>query len=184
MDLVIDQAFPLLEAYAEELDALEEEVLQAPSARTVHALHAAKRDLFLLRRILWPQRDMVNSILRDDLGLIREDTKVYFRDCYDHAIQIMDLVESYRELTTGLLDVNLSSSSHRLNEVMRLLTVIATIFIPLTFIAGVYGMNFEHPESPWAMPELGWYYGYPLILAMMLAVAIGMLVYFRRKGWL
>ena len=184
MDLIIDQAFPLLDAYGEELEAIEDAVVQNPGKETVHAIHSAKRDLFTLRRMLWPQRDVVNSILRDEIELVQEETKVYFRDCYDHAIQIIDLIESYRELTTSLLDTYLSTTSHRLNEVMRLLTVIATIFIPLTFVAGVYGMNFAHAESPWAMPELSWYYGYPVVLGLMFVIAVGMLLFFHRKGWL
>jgi magnesium transporter len=115
---------------------------------------------------------------------LTRETRVYLRDCYDHAVQIIDLLESYRDVLASLLDLYYSSLSTRMNDTIRVLTVIATIFIPLTFLAGVYGMNFKHPSSPWAMPELHWYYGYPLILGLMLTVATGMLIFFRRKGWL
>jgi magnesium transporter len=134
--------------------------------------------------MLWPQREVLNSLVRDDSGLIEEQNQVYYRDCYDHTIQIMDLIETYRDMVTGLLDVYLSSVSYRLNEVMRVLTIIATIFIPLTFIVGVYGMNFASESSPWAMPELHWYYGYPLVWLLMIAIVGVMLGYFRRKKWL
>ncbi len=137
-----------------------------------------------VRRMLWPQREALNSLVRDSSGIIDDRNQVYYRDCYDHTIQIMDLVETYRDMITGLLDVYLSSVSYRLNEIMRILTIIATIFIPLTFIVGVYGMNFANPDSPWAMPELRWYFGYPLVWLLMIAVFGGMLVYFRRKKWL
>jgi magnesium transporter len=128
---------------------------------------------------------VVNALLRDDTGMISETTRIYLRDCYDHSVQVIDLIEMYRDITSGMLDVYLTAISNRLNDVMRVLTVIATIFIPLTFITGVYGMNFgNNTSSPWAMPELRWYFGYPLSLLLMLGVAIGMLVYFKRKKWL
>jgi magnesium transporter len=140
--------------------------------------------MVLLRRTLWPQREVVNALLREESELLSRETRLYLRDCYDHAVQIMDLLESYRDVLASLLDVYYSGLSMRLNDIIRVLTLIATIFIPLTFIAGVYGMNFANPHSPWAMPELHWYYGYPLILGLMLAVAVGMLFFFRRKRWL
>jgi magnesium transporter len=121
--------------------------------------------------------------LRGENPLIREDISVYLRDCYDHTIQILDLIENYREMATSLIDIYLSSTSYRLNEIMRVLTIIATIFIPLTFVVGVYGMNFSHPNSPWSMPELHWYYGYPLVWGAMVAIVIGMVIYFKRKHW-
>ena len=137
----------------------------------------------MLRRLLWPQREVISRLVHGDDVHVSDETKVYLRDCHDHTIQIMDLLESYRDMATGLLDVYLSSVSYRLNEIMRVLTVIATIFIPLTFIVGVYGMNFANDKSPWAMPELHWYYGYPLVWLFMIAVAGGMLLYFRRRKW-
>jgi len=183
IDLVIDEGFPVLEWLGDQIEQLEEQLLEAPTRGGLHRLHQLRRTLAILRRMLWPQREVANRLLRGDTPLIREENKIYYSDCYDHSIQIMDLVETYRDLVTSLLDVYLSSVSYRLNEVMRVLTVIATIFIPLTFIAGVYGMNFSHPGSPWAMPELHWYYGYPLIWLLMIAIAAGMLLYFRHRKW-
>ncbi|MDF1530412.1 MAG: magnesium/cobalt transporter CorA [Sedimenticola sp.] len=184
IDLVIDQSFPVLERFGSELEELEEQLLEEPSKETMRRLHELKRDGLLLRRMLWPQREVLNNLMREEELQIKDDVKLYFRDCYDHTIQIMELFETYRDMTTGMLDLYLSSVSNRLNETMRVLTVIATIFIPLTFIAGVYGMNFgSKTESPWAMPELNWYYGYPMIWALMISVGIGLLYFFKRKGW-
>ncbi|WP_435684847.1 magnesium/cobalt transporter CorA [Sedimenticola selenatireducens] len=184
VDLVIDQSFPVLERFGAELEELEEQLLAAPTRETLRRLHELKRDALLLRRMLWPQREVLNNLMRNEEYPIQEEIRLYFRDCYDHTIQIMDLLETYRDMTTGLLDLYLSSVSNRLNETMRVLTVIATIFIPLTFIAGVYGMNFGNKtDSPWAMPELNWYYGYPLIWGVMLAVGAGLLYLFKRKDW-
>jgi magnesium transporter len=184
VDLVVDAAFPLLEGLSESIEVLEDELLEKPDADTLAQIHNLRRDLLMLRRALWPQREVIGTLLRGGGDFVDESTQPYLRDCYDHSIQIMDLLESFREMSSSLLDVYLSSISQRTNEIMRLLTIIATIFIPLTFVVGVYGMNFEHPASPWAMPELGWYYGYPLIWAVMLSVVGGMLWYFRRRSWL
>ncbi|MEJ2593497.1 MAG: magnesium/cobalt transporter CorA, partial [Candidatus Thiodiazotropha sp.] len=143
-----------------------------------------KGELLLLRRMLWPQREVINALIREEGPDIDEDIKVYYRDCYDHTIQIIDLLETYRDMTTSMLDLYLSSVSNRLNEIMRVLTVIATIFIPLTFIVGVYGMNFGNDnKSPWAMPELRWYYGYPLVWLVMIVIAVVMLIIFKRRNW-
>ncbi len=182
IDLVIDQGFPVLEDFGERIEELEEELLQNPGKHTLAVIHQLKRDLLLLRRMLWPQREVINTLLRDGHVLIHEETRLYLRDCYDHAIQIMDLMESYRDMTASMLDVYLSSASNRLNEVMRVLTVIATLFIPPTFIVGVYGMNFDR-SSPWNMPELGWRYGYAFSWVIMLAMIIGLLIFFKRKKW-
>lgn len=184
IDVVIDEGFPVIEWFGGILEDLEEELLENPEERTMHRLYDVKRDSLFLRRMLWPQREVLNQIVREDGAFVSDETKLYFRDCYDHTVQILDLLETYRDMTTSMLDVYLSSVSYRLNEVMRVLTVIATIFMPLTFIVGVYGMNFgSSSKSPWAMPELGWYFGYPLVWLVMLAVAAGMLYYFKRKGW-
>ncbi|MGF1548178.1 MAG: magnesium/cobalt transporter CorA [Thiotrichales bacterium] len=184
IDTVVDGGFPVLEAFGAELEALEESLLEAPTHATLQRLHLLRRDALLLRRALWPQRETVSELLRDEASLLDETNRIYFRDCHDHAIQILDLLESYREMTTSMLDLYLSSVSFRLNEIMRVLTVIATIFIPLTFIAGVYGMNFgDRSGSPWAMPELDWYYGYPALWGIMIAIAFGMIFYFKRKHW-
>jgi magnesium transporter len=183
MDLVIDDGFPVLEWLGDEIEELEEEMLETPTGANLRRLYELKRTLVVLRRMLWPQREVVSRLVHGDDVHVSEGTKIYFRDCYDHTIQIMDLIESYRDMATGLLDVYLSSVSYRLNEIMRVLTVIATIFIPLTFIVGLYGMNFRNENSPWAMPELYWYYGYPLVWVLMIAIAGGMLVYFRKRKW-
>ena len=184
LDLVIDQGYPILEALGENIENIEEALLSSTFKQaTLAEIHQIRRDLLLLRRNLWPQREVLNNLLRGENPLIREDTSVYLRDCYDHTIQILDLIENYREMATSLIDIYLSSTSYRLNEIMRVLTIIATIFIPLTFVVGVYGMNFSHPNSPWSMPELHWYYGYPLVWGAMVAIVIGMVIYFKRKHW-
>jgi magnesium transporter len=184
LDVIIDEGFPVLEDFGEQVEDLEEELLGVPGRDTLIKLHAIKRELLFLRRRLWPQRELLNKLIRDENELLSEETTLYLRDCYDHTVQIMDLLETYRDMTASMLDVYLSSISYRLNDVMRVLTVIATIFIPLTFIVGLYGMNFTvNTNSPWAMPELYWYYGYPLLWLLMLAIAGGMILFFRRKGW-
>jgi magnesium transporter len=184
LDAVIDNFFPVLEGAGEYLEELEATVLSNPDEGTVSKIHGIKRQLLRLRRAVWPQREALNSMLREGTSLIAEDTKVYLRDSYDHTIQIIDLLENYREIASGLMDVYLSSVSNRMNEVMKVLTIFAAIFIPLTFIAGIYGMNFDPERSPWNMPELDWYLGYPFALGLMAAVGVGMLVYFRHKGWI
>lgn len=185
IDLVIDQGYPLLEKFGEDIEALEEEILDLNAKQaTLAKTHKIRRELLLLRRSLWPQREVISTLLRDDISLIKESTLIYLRDCYDHTTQILDLIENYREMAASLIDVYLSSASHRLSEIMRVLTMIATIFIPLTFVVGLYGMNFSHSSSPWAMPELRWYYGYPMIWGVMIALVVGMLIYFKRKNWL
>ncbi len=183
-DAVIDSYFPLLEAFGERVEALETEVLSDPQPESLSRIHALKRELMDLRRALWPQREVVNALLRDEAELIGKDIHVYFRDCYDHIVQLMEFSESYREIASGLSETYLSSVSTKMNEVMKVLTIIATIFIPLGFIAGLYGMNFNPAVSPFNMPELDWYLGYPFALALMLAVAVGLIVFFRRKGWM
>lgn len=184
MDLVIDAGFPVLEAFGDQLERLEEELLSRPGKHTLAELHGLKRELMMMRRSLWPQREMVGSLLRMDETLIHGDTFVYLRDCHDHSVQIIDLLESFRDMAGGMLDIYLSTVANRTNENMRVLTMIATIFIPLTFIVGIYGMNFEHPHSPWAMPELGWYYGYPMVWGLMILVTAGLLWFFKRRHWL
>jgi magnesium transporter len=184
LDLVIDQAFPILERYGDVIEELEEELLDRPTKSMLIRIHALRRELLFLRRFLWPQREVLNTLMRGEHLLITGSIHIYLRDCYDHTVQIMELLENYRDMATSMLDVYLSSVSNRLNDTMRLLTVIATIFIPLTFIVGVYGMNFQNQNSPWAMPELHWYYGYPLVWGVMIAIVIGMLIYFKRRDWL
>ena len=178
LDAVIDGYFPFLESLGEIVEELEQEVVSNPTRQTLGRVHDIKRDLLNVRRSVWPLRDAINSLIREESSLVGDVARLYFRDCYDHAVQVLDIVETYRELAGGLMDVYLSSVSNRMNEVMKVLTVIATIFIPLTFIAGVYGMNFER------MPELKWAWGYPVVWTVMIVLAIVMLVLFRRRGWL
>lgn len=183
-DTIIDCYFPALEAFGEKIEELEELVLTKPNEATLAQIHQIKRELLSLRRAIWPQRDMLNILIRDGHPLINDHVLHYFKDCYDHVVQIIDTIEIYRELASGLMDVYLSAVSNKMNEVMKLLAVISTVFIPLTFVAGVYGMNFNSKISPWNMPELEWYWGYPLCLAIMLAIALGLIAYFWRLGWL
>ena len=185
LDTVVDHAFPLLEGYGERIETLEDEVLTLPTQETLAEVYRLRRELLVLRRMCWPQRDVLSQLFRGDCTCIQEETNWFLRDCYDHTVQVLDLVESYREMVAGLLDVYLSSLSNRLNESMRLLAIIATVFIPLTFIAGVYGMNFgNNTNSWWAMPELRWDYGYPAVWGLMIVIAAVMLYLFKRNKWL
>jgi magnesium transporter len=184
LDAIVDNYFPVLEAYGEYLEELEEQTVTKPVTQTLAHIHAAKRELLDLRRVLWPQRDTINQLIRDESEFISQGVRVFLRDCYDHAVQVMDMVETYREVMSGLHDVYLSSIGNRTNEIMKVLTIISTIFIPLTFIAGVYGMNFHTDKSPWNMPELDWYYGYPVTMFVMLMIGLSLLFYFYRKGWI
>ena len=182
-DAIIDGFFPVLETYGELIEELEDQVLQQPTQQTLTKIYQIKRELLALRRAMWPQRNAINVLIRDGNTLISSETNRYLRDCYDHAVQIIDMVETYRELASSLMDVYLSAVSNRMNEVMKILTVIATIFIPLTFVAGIYGMNFNPEASPWNMPELNWYWGYPICLSLMIAIAASLGYFFWRRGW-
>jgi len=184
VDAITDAYFPVLERYGERLEQLEDEVLADPGPRVVARIHELKHDLLTLRRVVWPMRELLNTLIRGDSPRIHAQTGIYLRDCYDHVIQLMDIVETYREIASGLIDIHLSSQTARMNEIMKVLTIIATIFIPLGTIAGIYGMNFDPEVSPWNMPELGWRYGYPFALGIMLSMATGLLVWFWRRGWL
>lgn len=177
LDATIDSYFPVLEAMGERLEVLEDEVLREPGRDTIPRIHAVRRDLLTLRRAAWPQREAISSLQRETSPWIRPETRPYLNDCYDHTVQTMDLLESYRELGGSLLEVWLSSASNRMGEAMRFLTVISTIFIPLTFIVGLYGMNFDH------MPELRWPYGYYLCLTALFLIAAALVGWFWRKGW-
>ncbi|MET0252963.1 MAG: magnesium/cobalt transporter CorA [Terrimicrobiaceae bacterium] len=183
LDATVDQFYPIIETLGESIEAIEEELLDKPSRETLRKLYEAKRLLLQLRRTAWPQREIFNTLIRDDSGLVSKETQIFLRDCYDHTAQIIDILESYRDLATGLMDVYLSSLGFRTNEIMRVLTVISSIFIPLTFLAGVYGMNFN-TEHPLNMPELNWPFGYLLCLGAMACVATGMVIFFKRKSWL
>ncbi len=184
LDAIIDGFFPVLELYGERIEELEEEVMVNPTRQTLQSIYQIKRELLQLRRAIWPQRDAINSLIRDSSVLIDQDIRIYLRDCYDHAVQVMDMVETYRELASGLMDVYLSSVSNKMNEVMKLLTVVSSIFIPLTFVAGIYGMNFNPEKSPYNMPELSSYWGYPICMGSMAAIAGCLIFFFWRRGWL
>ena len=184
IDAVIDTYFPVLEDYGERIERLELVALRDTSRSTLGSIQAIKRDLITIRRTIWPHREMLMALSRDSEKFVTKGTEFFLRDCYDHTIQLMDLVENYRELGSGLIDVYMSAVSNHMNDVMKTLTMIATIFIPLTFVAGIYGMNFNPERSPWNMPELNWYFGYPFVFGVMLVVALITLVFFYRKGWL
>ncbi len=183
VDALVDEFFPVLEQYGEQIETLEAELLVKPTNRTIQEVHRIKRELLMLRRTAWPERDVISAMQREESDVIQHETQVYLRDCYDHTIQIIDMIETYRDLAAGMLDIYLSSVSNKMNEIMKVLTIISTIFIPLNFIAGVYGMNF-HTDKPLNMPELDWRFGYPFALSLMAAVAMLLVIYFQRKGWL
>ena len=177
-DTIIDGYYPVLESVGNRLEMLESEVIENPSPKTLGELNRLKNQLINLRRAIWPQREAVNELVRGDHALVTDETSVYLRDTYDHCIQTSEVAEMYREMVTSMMNTYLSSVANRTNDVMRVLTVMASIFIPLTFMAGIYGMNFEH------IPELKYRYGYAILWAVMLTTAAGMLVFFYRKGWL
>jgi len=184
LDAVIDLNFPLLDQLGERLEALELETMRRPDDSTLARLHHARRDLLAMRRNLLPHRDMIHALIREDHAQVHPATRVYLRDCHDHAQQLIDSLEAWRDVSSDLMSAYLSSVSNRMNEIMKVLTIIATIFIPLGFVAGVYGMNFDTAVSPFNMPELDWTYGYPFALGLMAAMAGLMLLFFRRLGWL
>jgi len=184
LDTTLDAYFPVLEQYGVRLDSLEDEVALRPRGTTLARIHDVSADLRHLRRVTWPHRDTMSSLAREDNPFFASETRVYLRDCYDHTVQLLDLVETYRELCHDLRDYYMAMVSNRLNETMKVLTIIATLFIPLSFVAGVYGMNFDPDASPWNMPELRWFWGYPFAMGLMASMAAGMLYFFRRRGWL
>ncbi len=177
-DAVIDYYFVILENFGEKVEDLEDKLISDPRTETLHTIQRYKRDMILLRKAVWPLREMVNGMQKVESGLIHESTQIYLRDVYDHTIQVIDSIEAFRDILSSMLDVYLSSVSNKMNDIMKVLTIIATIFIPLTFIAGVYGMNFEY------MPELRWKLGYPAVMSFMLLIGILMFSYFKRKKWL
>ncbi|APV43991.1 magnesium transporter [Dehalogenimonas formicexedens] len=178
IDAIVDNYFGVLESFGEVTDSLEEDVLVSPTTETLSTIKTLKSELLFLRRSIWPMREVVSGLRNSESTLVKANTRVYFQDIYDHVIQVMDGVDNSREILSDLLDIYLSSVSNRLNEVIKVLTIIATIFIPLTFIAGVYGMNFDF------MPELHWHWGYFIVLGIMATAAINLLLFFRRKKWI
>jgi len=184
LDTVIDHYFPVLEKLGDQLEILENSLFDDTQDFDLHRFHHVKRDFNTIRRFLWPTRDVIAEIYLEELPLIHADTRTYFRDCYDHTAQMIDLVEILRENAATTSDQYFSNLTIKTNEIMKVLTMIATIFIPLSFIASVYGMNFNHDKSPLNMPELHWYWGYPFALGVMAIMAAAMVGYFYRKGWL
>ncbi len=184
LDDVVDHYFPVLDRLGERLEGLEERITEGGGAELLHQIRDVKHDLQVVRRAAWPLRDLLNAALRETSAPVTAETRLYLRDCHDHTVQAMDLVETYREIANGLMDLYLSTMSYKTNEVMKVLALIATIFIPLTFVAGIYGMNFDPASSPWNMPELDAYWGYPLVLTAMAAVGATMVLYFKRRRWL
>jgi magnesium transporter len=178
IDAIVDNYFMILEKLGEAIEDIEDRLVTNPTSETLQTIHDLKREMIFLRKSVWPLREVINRMERSESPLINKSTFVYLRDVYDHTIQVMDAVETFRDMLSGMLDIYLSSVSNRMNEVMKVLTVIATIFIPLTFVAGIYGMNFKY------MPELDQAWSYPAILILMLVVALVMVVYFRRKKWI
>ncbi len=184
VDAIIDEGFPVLERYSQQIEEVEELILTETDNGTLEKIYILKRELIMLRHTMWPQRDLVNKLLRNESGFIKDKSLIYMRDCYDHTVQLIDLLESFRELTGSMLDTHLSSSNSRTNEVMRILTIISTIFIPLTFIVGVYGMNFNPTLGAFSMPELTSPYGYLIVWIVMIIITVSMVFFFRRKKWL
>jgi magnesium transporter len=184
LDAVVDDYYPFLEADGDSLEELEDDILADPTPDRAAAVHELKRDLLVMRRAVWPLREALAALHRGNSPLVLPETRIYLRDCYDHTVQIIDLLEVYRDLGTSLTELYMTSISNRMNEIVKVLTIISTIFIPLSFIASVYGMNFNTGTSKWNMPELNWPHGYLVALGIMALTAGGMLFYFWRKGWL
>ncbi|MFO1051492.1 MAG: magnesium/cobalt transporter CorA [Planctomycetota bacterium] len=184
LDAVIDAYFPVVEQAGDLLDELEADTTQAAKESTLARVYELKRDVAILRRVVAPHRDVANRLARGEFEVVDEETRVFFRDCHDHAVQLLDQFEQLREVAIGLMELHVSLVGNRMNDVMRVLTVIATIFIPLTFVVGLYGMNFDPNSSPFNMPELRWRYGYPTVLGMMVTLGVTMYLWFRRRGWL
>ena len=182
LDLLVDEYFAILDQVETQIEAIEEEVLESTKIDTLEGINAVRRDLLAFRKIAWPTREAINTFARGRPDQVSAETEKYFRDVYDHLIQAVDLTETYRDLTGGARDIYLNTVSQSTNEVTKALTVVATIFIPLTFIAGVYGMNFA--GSPFAMPELEWTFGYPAVMIGMTVVVVALVVSFRRRGWI
>jgi len=178
MDAIVDNYFIIIEKLGEKIENLEDKMISRPKPANLRVIHKLRRDLIFLRKSVWPLREVISILQRGESSLILESTNVYLRDVYDHTIQVMDTVETLRDIISGMLDIYLSSASNRMNEIMKMLTIIATIFIPLTFITGIYGMNFQN------MPEIKWVWGYPAVLLGMLIIGIVMVVYFKRKKWM
>jgi magnesium transporter len=178
LDLIVDNYFMIMEKLGETIEFLEEKLVTQPVPETLQTIHQLKRELIFLRKAVWPLREVIGGLERGDLALIKETSRVYLRDVYDHTIQVIDTIETFRDMISGMLDIYLSSVSNRLNSVMKVLTIIATIFMPLTFLAGIYGMNFKY------FPELAWRWSYPVFWLVVVLISVSMLLYFKKKNWL
>lgn len=178
IDAIVDNYFIILEKLGEEIELVEEELVSNPTEEILKTTHNLKMEMLFLRKAVWPLREVISKMERGELSLINQSTLIYLRDVYDHTIQVIDTIETFRDMVGGMLEIYLSSVSNRMNAVMKILTIIATLFMPLTFLAGIYGMNFKY------MPELEWRWGYPVVLSVMFVIALLMLIYFRRKKWL
>jgi magnesium transporter len=183
LDAVIDAHFPVLEELGERLEVLEDMIVLQPDPTTIAKIHDIKREMRVMRREMWPLREVCGRLSREHLDGIDDDVRLFYRDCYDHTVQIIDLIETYRELGADLTDLFLSSQSNRLNEIMKVLTFIATLFMPLSFIVGIYGMNFN-TELPGNMPELNTPYAYVVVWVVMIVATLSMLWFFHREGWI
>jgi len=177
LDAIVDGYFSVLETIGDTIESIEEGLAKEPTEKILRQIHSLKREMIFLRKSIWPLRELISGLQRSESGLISQSTDVFLRDVYDHTIQVIDTVESHRDIVAGMLDLYLSSISNKMNAVMKVLTIIATIFIPLTFVAGIYGMNFKY------MPELEWRWGYAVIWLVMIVIAVGMIIYFRKKKW-
>ncbi|MEJ6604431.1 MAG: magnesium/cobalt transporter CorA [Opitutaceae bacterium] len=178
LDAVVDHFFPILESYGQKLEDLEEQVLDDPGPKVQQAIHGIKRELSILRRVMWPLREVANELHRSENSLVSSEVRTFLRDVYDHALQIIEIVEMHREQAGSLNDLYMSAVGNRMNEIMKVLTIMASFFIPITFVAGVYGMNFEH------IPELGWHYSYFVFWGVCLSIVTGLGVFFWRRGWI
>jgi magnesium transporter len=178
IDAIVDNYFLVLERLGEKIEGLEESLVMDPKRELLHEIHGLKREMIFLRKSVWPLREVISGLQRAESPLIRETTGIFLRDVYDHTIQVIDTVETYRDMLSGMLETYLSSVSNRMNEVMKVLTIIATIFIPLSFLAGIYGMNFKF------MPELEWRWGYFVAVGIMITAGLGMVIYFKKKKWM
>jgi len=178
IDVVVDNYFVVMEKLEEQVEGLEEELVASPTPDSLQKISRLKRDMIFLRKSVWPLREMINALEQSESVLIKEPTRIYLRDVYNHTIQVIDTLETFRDLVSGMIDIYLSGLSYKMNEIMKVLTLIATIFIPLTFVVGLYGMNFKY------MPEIEWEYGYYSVLVVMAVMVAGMLTYYRKKKWI
>ena len=183
-DALVDGYFSILEKIGEKIENMEEDLISNPTPKTLQEIYNLKREMIYIRKSVWPLREVINNLLREESNIIKENTHIFLRDLYDHTIQVIDTIETFRDLISGMLDMYMSSVSNKMNEVMKVLTIFAAIFIPLTFVAGLYGMNFSPDASPFNMPELSFYWGYPMALFTMAIIGVIMLIYFKRKKWL